>query len=77
VDRKKIDSTSNLKKSKSNKPPDDVIIVLDTTTQESDIAELVMLGFTPEQAREALLAYPDNKNAAVNYLISKYSAISE
>jgi len=54
-----------------------VIIIPDTTTQESDIAELVMLGFTPEQAREALLAYPDNKNAAVNYLISKNTAISE
>jgi uncharacterized UBP type Zn finger protein len=38
---------------------------------ESDIADLIVLGFTAEQAKEALIAYSNNKEAAVNYLLTQ------
>jgi len=42
------------------------------SNDDQAIADLMLLGFTEEQVRTALLAHPDNKDAAVNYLLENF-----
>jgi len=57
--------------SKSRKPiqPDEIIEMADISN-ETDLAELVAMGFDKDKASAAILAYPNNKEGAVNFLIS-------
>jgi len=61
--------TGSLKKSNKGKEKEEDIIIL---ASDSDVADLMVLGFSEVQVREALLREPNNKDAAVNYLIENY-----
>jgi len=62
---------TNQKSRKKTHDDEDVIIIINDEVSESDIADLIVLGFTAEQAKEALIAYSNNKEAAVNYLLTQ------
>jgi len=61
--------TGSLKKSNKGKEKEGDIIIV---ASDSDVADLMVLGFSEVQVREALLREPNNKDAAVNYLIENY-----